>query len=133
MGNLATFRMNVRSIPCGPDGTANDTVRFVMAFVEIIELHRCREGAGTYVEHGGLGLAVLRPPGSEEIVVLDNACPHAGGNLSGGAVSGHTVTCPWHQWEVDLRTGVCTHSQRASVQRYTAKVDDGMICVNLPG
>lgn len=102
-----------------------------MAFVPLIEAKRCRQGGGTFVEHGDRELAVFlldEPPG---VFVIDNACPHASGNLSGGGVSGGIVTCPWHEWQFDLSTGVCTHSPLATVRRYPAQLREGMIWVDL--
>lgn len=103
-----------------------------MALVELIPLTRCRRGGGTFVARAGHELAVFWLADPERVVVLDNTCPHAGGNLSGGEVSDRTVTCRWHQWEFDLSTGVSTHSDRARVRRYDCEVRDGVVWVNLP-
>lgn len=103
-----------------------------MAMVELIKLDRCRRDRGTFVEHGGHELAVFRLSEPDRVVVLDNTCPHAGGNLSGGEIEGGLVTCRSHQWRFDLSTGVCTHSPLARVRRYPAEVRDDIIWVDLP-
>lgn len=103
-----------------------------MAFVKVIALDRCRKGGGTFVRHGERELAIFRLGDPEEVFVIDNACPHAGGNLSGGDVDGTCVTCRWHQWRFDLRTGACIGSVRASVRRYPVELRDGSIWVDLP-
>lgn len=36
---------------------------------------------------------------------MDGVCPHAGGPLAEGEISGNTVTCPWHGWQFDVTTG----------------------------
>jgi nitrite reductase/ring-hydroxylating ferredoxin subunit len=36
---------------------------------------------------------------------VDARCTHVGGPLDQGAVSGTTVTCPWHGSQFDLRSG----------------------------
>jgi len=105
-----------------------------MAYQALIPLDRCRSGGGTFVPHGTSELAVFRLADPEQVVVVDNACPHAGGNLSGGEVRGGIVTCPWHHWEFDLASGRCTHSMRARVRTYPAEVRDGVVWVDLePG
>lgn len=98
-----------------------------MALVELIALAKCRTEGGTFVAWKDRELAVFvtgDPPG---VAILDNACPHSGGNLSGGPVKEGVVQCPWHQWEFRLVDGVCTHSDRAVVRRYPAEVRDGVV------
>ena len=113
-----------------------------MAFVEIIPLTRCHKGGGTFVLHGDLELAVFRLTSpnvasglvpDETVVVIDNACPHAGGNLSGGELAGKTVTCKWHHWTFDLETGACMDSPRARarVRCYRTQIRDGVVWADL--
>lgn len=104
-----------------------------MVWVRLIGVDRCAPGRGTFVGYGDLELAVFRLPPSDEIIVLENACPHASGNLSGGEIAGNEVSCPWHHWRFDLRTGVCTHSPVASVKRFRCEVRDGSVWAELPG
>jgi nitrite reductase (NADH) small subunit len=40
-----------------------------------------------------------------EIFALRNQCPHKKGPLSEGIVHGDKVTCPLHNWVINLRTG----------------------------
>lgn len=98
-----------------------------MAYVKLIPIDRCRHDGGTFVEFDGRELAVFLLDDGRRVIALDNACPHAGGNLSGGAVDGRTVTCPWHQWVFELETGVCAHSELARVRRYPAEVREGHV------
>lgn len=103
-----------------------------MAQVKLISLERCPIGRGVFVEHEEREFAVFRLTDPDRVVVIDNACPHASGNLAGGEVTGCVVTCPWHHWQFDLNTGQCTHSPLARVQRYPAEVRDGHVWVDLP-
>lgn len=41
----------------------------------------------------------------DEVLCGDAFCPHLQGPLAEGTLSGATITCPWHQWRFDLRTG----------------------------
>lgn len=43
-----------------------------------------------------------------EIHVLNAWCPHMGGDLSHGTVSGNSVLCPFHKWSWGA-DGVCNH------------------------
>lgn len=101
-----------------------------MPFESLIGLNQCQPSGGTFVAMGDLELAVIRLPDTDEVVVLNNTCPHAGGNLSGGEVTGCTVTCPWHEWEFDLKTGQCVHSPKARVTRYPCQVREGVVYVD---
>jgi nitrite reductase/ring-hydroxylating ferredoxin subunit len=40
-----------------------------------------------------------------EVLCSQAFCPHLEGPLFQGTLSGATVTCPWHQWRFDLRSG----------------------------
>lgn len=54
----------------------------------------------------GLEIALFRDE-NDAIFGLENSCPHMGGPLGEGEVNGCTVTCPWHGWKFDVRTGAC--------------------------
>jgi len=41
----------------------------------------------------------------DRFVAVDNACPHRGGPLCDGIVSGASVTCPLHGYKVCLDSG----------------------------
>ena len=98
--------------------------------IPLIALDRCRVNGGTFVECAGRELAVFVFSDPERAVVLDNTCPHAGGNLSGGELCDGAVWCPSHRWAFSLDTGVCTHSDRAVVRRYPAEIRDEAVWVN---
>lgn len=102
-----------------------------MPFVRLIELGRCPAGRGVFVECGDRELAVLRSQDGRDVYVVDNTCPHAGANLSGGAVEGGVVTCPMHQWQFDVKTGVCVDSPRAAVNSYPVEIRDSVVYADL--
>lgn len=93
----------------------------------IIACERCPTNRGVFVEVAGRELAVFRLSDPERFVVLDNSCPHANGNLSGGEVVAGVVSCPWHHWKFDLGSGVCAHSDAARVQVYPSEIRDGTL------
>ncbi len=89
------------------------------------------------------------PPGScQELVVddriialfhvddrfyaLDGVCPHQGGPLGKGKLEGCMVTCPWHGWQFDVRSG--QHQTSPLVHPPLAvKVEDGQVYVQFNG
>ena len=101
-------------------------------WTRLIDLKRLNPPpAGTFVSADGRELAVFALPDPHGIVVIDNACPHAHGNLSGGTLEGTVVECPWHQWRFDLSRGVCLHSDAIRVRKYATRVRDGALFVRL--
>lgn len=62
-----------------------------------------------------------------ELYATENACPHAGGQLGEGDLDGHEVTCPFHAFTFDVRTGECTSGQTDGVGTVRVKVDDNLV------
>ena len=54
---------------------------------------------------------------------VNDVCPHRGGPLSEGSLNGPVVTCPWHSWTFDVRTGLPDHPGGHSVSAYEVAVD----------
>ena len=63
-----------------------------MSWTSLCELSELEEAKGKYVEIGGFQLAVFLSGGQD--YVMDNYCPHAGGNLAGGIVEEGCAVCP---------------------------------------
>src|SRR4051812_32375560 len=45
---------------------------------------------------------------SQGVRVYSGLCPHQGGPLGEGPISGDKLRCPWHGCEFDLTQGRCT-------------------------
>lgn len=61
--------------------------------------------------------------------VIDGICPHAGGPLGKGDMSGSVVTCPWHGWQFDVQSGAHCLNQRLCQTTYMTEVVDGMLYI----
>ncbi len=70
---------------------------------------------------------VLFKTRDESIFAVNNICPHKQGKLSEGLVHEHMVTCPLHNWDIDLETGVVKGEDNSCTQRYDTKVEEGVI------
>jgi nitrite reductase (NADH) small subunit len=66
-----------------------------------------------------------------QFFALDGICPHQGGPLGEGELTGCIVTCPWHGWQFDVRTGQHQLSRTLSQPRFETKVEDGSVWVEL--
>ncbi|MFO0903564.1 MAG: Rieske (2Fe-2S) protein [Pirellulales bacterium] len=64
---------------------------------------------------------------------LDGICPHQGGPLGKGRLTGCTLTCPWHGWQYNVETG--QHLTNASIRhpRFPVKVEGADVLVDLDG
>jgi nitrite reductase/ring-hydroxylating ferredoxin subunit len=54
---------------------------------------------------------------------IEGTCPHQGGPLAEGWIDGPIVTCPWHAWCFDVRTGRMTLGDFCEVDRFAVRVD----------
>ena len=110
-----------------------------------------------------IGLADL-PPGERKIIEVDgksiglfnvngeyfamhNRCPHMGGNLCAGPVTGTTlptdktefiygregelIRCGWHGWEFEIKTGVCTVDKKMRAKVYKVSVEDDQLTIHI--
>jgi len=71
-------------------------------------------------EAGENRVAVFNVEGA--LHAIDNSCMHRGGPLNEGMIEGSIVTCPWHHWSYDVRTGKTTMSEDLSVKKYPIEV-----------
>jgi nitrite reductase (NADH) small subunit len=83
------------------------------------------------VRLGSLAIAVFRTS-TGEVYALRDQCPHRGGPLSQGIVHGTRVTCPLHDWVIDLETGQATGADEGSTATYAVRVIDGRLLLELP-
>jgi nitrite reductase (NADH) small subunit len=70
----------------------------------------------------------------DRFLATDNRCPHQGGPLCDGIVTGHSVVCPLHAWKVRLDTGAVERpaAMTACVDTYPTRVEHGVVLVELP-
>ncbi len=60
-------------------------------------------GRMVFVDVEGLPIALANV--DDAIYAFSDSCRHEGGPLSSGVLIGDTVTCPWHGWIYNVRTG----------------------------
>jgi nitrite reductase/ring-hydroxylating ferredoxin subunit len=80
-------------------------------------------------EINGKTLAVFNVDGAYH--VIDNTCLHRGGPLGEGDLEGDVVTCPWHGWQFNVKTGACVNNPAAKIASYEVKVEGEDIRVRL--
>ena len=73
-----------------------------------------------------MDIAVFRTA-SDQVFALKDSCPHKGGPLSQGIVHGGTVTCPLHNWKIDLASGQAQGADEGCAHHYPVKVENGVV------
>ncbi len=101
-----------------------------MAFVKIGPLRSLPAGSAMQFERGDQAVAVCNVAG--ELHAMDGICPHSGGPLGHGALDGYLLTCPFHGWEFDCRTGQSDVDEYLQQVIYPVRVENGDIYVDLP-
>ncbi len=81
------------------------------------------------VEITGKKLAIFNVAG--KFYALADHCMHRGGPLGLGHVEEGRVTCPWHAWEFDVKTGNCLTMEGSKQASYPVKIENGEIFVEL--
>jgi nitrite reductase (NADH) small subunit len=100
------------------------------AFVATVPLVNLAGDRPAIVRVGPYEVAIFLVDG--EVRAYENACPHQGGPIGEGQIEGTTVTCPWHAWTFDLRTGgMALGLDFARLRRFDARVRDGWVDVAL--
>jgi len=85
---------------------------------------------GRSVTIGGVDLAIFNL--GDRFAAIENQCPHKGGPLCDGIVSGTEVVCPLHGWRFDLNTGLAVRaSLPACVTTFPTRVENGIVLVDV--
>ena len=77
-----------------------------------------------------LEIAILKNS-KNEVFALENRCPHKNGALSEGIIHGSNVTCPLHNWVIDLKTGIPKGEDANCVRKYETKIEDNTVYLNI--
>lgn len=65
------------------------------------------------------------------LYATSGTCAHNGGPLAQGLLEDHLVTCPWHAWEFDVRTGRAVYDPRVCVATYAVRVEGDDVFVEI--
>ncbi len=87
---------------------------------------------GRAVNIGGREIAIFNL--GDRFLAVSNRCPHKGGPLADGVVSGDIVVCPLHARKFSLETGQGVSSASASscIETFRTRVEHGVVLLELP-
>ena len=97
--------------------------------IEIANVHELPKGRAKAFGVEGRTIALYHTESG--FYATDNTCPHRGGPLAEGDVIGEEITCPWHLWSFDVRTGRCPGNPEITVATHEVHVDGERIKVRL--
>ena len=75
-------------------------------------------------------VAVFRTS-NDEIFAVEDACPHKRGPLSQGIVHGTSVTCPLHNWKINLASGEALAPDHGCTAIFETKVENGIVYLGI--
>lgn len=108
-----------------------DTVRVADGSVPfgttVAQLHALEDDVPVPVRVGGHELMLIRQ--GAEVFAVASVCPHRGGPLVEGAVDAGIITCPWHRFRFDARTGGCVTNASLRARTYPVAISGDDVIV----
>ena len=99
-------------------------------WVEIAALEDIPRLGSRVIKTDTMDVALFRTR-DDRVFALRDACPHKGGPLSQGIVHGTSVTCPLHNWKIDLASGEALGPDEGCTNVFAAKVENGRVYLAL--
>ena len=126
---LAAFREAPldRDAPSGPADRQAGEVRAPAGFVDAGAVADIAEGRARVVTVAGDRVAVFRHDGC--VSAVSNACQHQNGPLGEGRIVDGCITCPWHGYQYDPRTGASPAPFTERVPTFDVRVAGGRVFV----
>lgn len=101
-----------------------------MHWIEIGDLEDIPKLGARVVRTAQGDIALFRTA-DDEVFALRDQCPHKGGPLSQGIVHGKHVTCPLHNWMIDLNEGTAVEPDEGRTACYPVKIEQGVVSISL--
>jgi nitrite reductase (NADH) small subunit len=96
-------------------------------FVRVARADEVAPGEVRRVQAGQEEIALARI--GDDFYAVQGACLHLEGPLGDGRLEDHVLTCPWHGWQYDLRTGKNEFDLAIQLRTYDVRVEDGEVRV----
>jgi nitrite reductase (NADH) small subunit len=97
------------------------------AWIEICALDDIpQRGARVVQRDGAIPIALFRTAADRVFALIDR-CPHRGGPLSQGLVTGERVVCPLHGWSIELAGGEAVAPDQGCAKAYAVELRDGRV------
>lgn len=87
-------------------------------------------GRRVVLESANLEIAIFKLANGN-IKAIENRCPHKGGVLSEGLVSGEHVFCPMHDWKISVVDGKVQAPDVGCVKKFEVEVENNDVFILL--
>jgi nitrite reductase [NAD(P)H] small subunit len=102
-------------------------------WIRVTALENIPAREGRLVQIGEREVAIFNL--GDRLLATSNRCPHKGGPLCDGIVTGTSVVCPLHAWKVSLTDGSVERpasERERCVETYPVRVEGGVIVLAMP-
>ena len=98
-------------------------------FVTVARVDEVPPGSVRMVQAGDEDIALAHVDG--KFYATQGHCLHLQGPLCQGRLEGHVLSCPWHGWQYDVRTGENEFDRALQLETYEVQVEDGEVRIAL--
>ena len=106
--------------------TTNALAQEAGNWIEIVALDDIPRLGSRVIKTDTVDIALFRTA-QDQVFAIKDACPHKQGPLSQGIVHGTSVTCPLHNWKIDLASGEALGPDEGCTNVYPVKVENGIV------
>ena len=99
-------------------------------WIKVVALEEIPPLGSRIVKTATVNIAIFRTA-KDEVFAIKDECPHKQGPLSQGIVHGNAVTCPLHNWKIDLASGEALGPDEGCANTFPARVVDGQVYINI--
>ena len=100
----------------------------MVKWINIAEASEIEPGQNIVVKCAGEDIAIFNT--GETFYAVNNACPHQGGPLNQGTLEDDCITCPWHGWQYDLKSGCPITTP--NLRTYPLRIQDDTLQIAIP-
>lgn len=99
-----------------------------MKTIKTIPYQTLKDRSPEHFQTEGLDLVIIRY--DDKISVLYGRCLHRGALMADGHIEGENLICGLHGWDYRMDTGVSEYNNAEALHKFTARVQDGYICID---
>ena len=99
-------------------------------WTEVVAVEDIPKLGSRVIKTDTINIAIFRTA-TDEIFAMKDECPHKQGPLSQGIVHGSSVTCPLHNWKIDLASGEALGPDEGCTNVFATKVEGGKVFINI--